>query len=130
MDLHEKPLHRIRSIWCRNHLESNLYVFFSVHFFFLFRINSLSVKNYCCQYYMTLSCLKLDLHGACRIGFTCLDPILYTKFHHQKSYLSIQKSCYQYYMASPICKSGSTWVTLILHCTSRPLKIGSTTTFT
>jgi hypothetical protein len=33
LDLHEKPLHRIGSIWCQNHVESNLYVFFFVHFF-------------------------------------------------------------------------------------------------
>jgi hypothetical protein len=41
--------------------------------------------------------------------------------------LSIQKSCYQYYMALPTCEIGSTWVTLILQGTSHPLKIGSTT---
>jgi hypothetical protein len=40
-DLHEKPLHRIGSIWCRNHVESNLYVFFSVQFFFGFHSESI-----------------------------------------------------------------------------------------
>ncbi len=36
-DLHEKPLHRIGSRWCQNHIELNLYVFVSVQFFFVFR---------------------------------------------------------------------------------------------
>ncbi len=32
-DLHEKLLRRIRSRWCKNHVESDLYVFVSVQFF-------------------------------------------------------------------------------------------------
>ncbi len=32
-DLHEKSLRRIGSRWCKNHVESDLYVFVSVHFF-------------------------------------------------------------------------------------------------
>jgi hypothetical protein len=72
-DLHEKSSHRIGSIRCKNPVELNVYVFVSVQFFvcFLFRINSLSIQNYCCQYYMALCHLKLDLHGVCRIGFSC-----------------------------------------------------------
>ncbi len=83
-DLHEKLSHRFGSIWCQNHVESNLNGFFcSIFFCFLFRINSLSVQNYCWQYYMTLRHLKLDLHGVCRIGITCIDWILCTKFHRR-----------------------------------------------
>ncbi len=32
---------------------------------------------------MELRHLKLDLHGVCRIGFSCLDPILHTEFHRK-----------------------------------------------
>ncbi len=32
-DLHEKPLHGIGSMWCRFHVESNLYGFFHSIFF-------------------------------------------------------------------------------------------------
>ncbi len=32
-DLHEKSLRRIGSRWCKNHVESDLDVFVSVHFF-------------------------------------------------------------------------------------------------
>jgi hypothetical protein len=34
LDLHVKPLHRIGSIWCQNHVELNLCVFFCSIFFF------------------------------------------------------------------------------------------------
>ncbi len=55
-DLHEKSLHRIESIWCQNHVESNLYVFvsFQLFFSFPFRIIFLSVQKYRCRYYMAL----------------------------------------------------------------------------
>jgi hypothetical protein len=33
LDLHEKLLHRIGSIWCQNHIELNLYVCFFFNFF-------------------------------------------------------------------------------------------------
>ncbi len=36
-DLHEKSLHRIGSRWCKNHVKSDLYVFVSIQFFFVFR---------------------------------------------------------------------------------------------
>ncbi len=32
-DLHEKSLRRIGSRWCKNHVESDLYVFVSIRFF-------------------------------------------------------------------------------------------------
>jgi hypothetical protein len=35
LDLHEKSLRRIGSRWCKNHAESDLYVFVSVQFFFV-----------------------------------------------------------------------------------------------
>jgi hypothetical protein len=35
LDLHEKSLRRIGSRWCKNHVESDLYVFVSVQFFFV-----------------------------------------------------------------------------------------------
>jgi hypothetical protein len=43
--------------------------------------------------------------------------------------LSVQKSCCRYYMMLQTCNCniGSTWITSILHGTSCPLKIGSTT---
>jgi hypothetical protein len=45
-DLHEKLLRRIGSRWCKNHVESDLYVFVSVHSFCCpFRMNLLSFKN-------------------------------------------------------------------------------------
>ena len=53
-DLHEKPLHRIGSIWCRNHVESNLYVFFLFNFF------SFSVQN---QFFVHSKLLLPILHG-------------------------------------------------------------------
>jgi hypothetical protein len=37
LDLHEKLLRRIGSRWCKNHVESDLYVFVSIQFFFVFR---------------------------------------------------------------------------------------------
>ncbi len=37
LDLHEKLLRRFGSRWCKNHVESDLYVFVSIHFFFVFR---------------------------------------------------------------------------------------------
>jgi hypothetical protein len=37
LDLHEKLLRRIRSRWCKNHIELDLYVFVSIQFFFVFR---------------------------------------------------------------------------------------------
>jgi hypothetical protein len=37
LDLHEKSLIKIGSRWCKNHVESDLYVFASVNFFFVFR---------------------------------------------------------------------------------------------
>jgi hypothetical protein len=39
-DLHEKPLHRMGSIWYQNHIELNLYVFFLFNFF-IFRSESI-----------------------------------------------------------------------------------------
>ncbi len=68
--LNEKQLHRIGSmvlIACR----AESIWFFSIHFFcFPIRINSLSIQNYCCWYYMALPsskigstwCIELDLH--------------------------------------------------------------------
>jgi hypothetical protein len=41
LDLHEKLLLRIGSIWRQNHVESNLYVLFFVQFFFVFRSESI-----------------------------------------------------------------------------------------
>ncbi len=35
-DLHEKSLRRIGSRWCKTHVELDLYVFVSAHFFFVF----------------------------------------------------------------------------------------------
>ncbi len=44
-DLHEKLLHRIGSISCQNHVESNLYVFVSVHFFLFSIQNDFFVRS-------------------------------------------------------------------------------------
>jgi hypothetical protein len=44
-DLHEKLIRRIGCRWCKNHVESDLYVFVSVHFF-PFRMNLLSVQKH------------------------------------------------------------------------------------
>ncbi len=77
---------------------------------------------------MALRHLKLDLHGVCKIGFTCLDPILHTKIHQRIGSIHSKKLYNQHYMALPTCKIGFTWVTLILHGTSRPLKIRFLTT--
>ncbi len=41
LDLHEKSLHRIGSIWCQNYVESNLYGFFLFNFVFVFRSESI-----------------------------------------------------------------------------------------
>jgi hypothetical protein len=41
LDLHEKPLHRIGSIWCPNHVVSNLYGFYLFNVFFFFRSESI-----------------------------------------------------------------------------------------
>jgi hypothetical protein len=54
LDLHEKPLQRIGSIWCQNHVELNLYVFFFVHFFLF------SVQN---QFFVCSKLLLPILHG-------------------------------------------------------------------
>jgi hypothetical protein len=44
----EKAVHRIRSIWCRFHVELKLYGFVPfILFCFPFRMNSLSIHNYC-----------------------------------------------------------------------------------
>ncbi len=45
LDLHEESLRRIRSRWCKNHVESDLYVFVSVQFF-PFRMNLLSIQKH------------------------------------------------------------------------------------
>ncbi len=60
-DLHEKSLRRIRSISFQNHVESNLYVFVFVQFFFCFpfRIISLSVQKDCVRYYMVTLSYKI-----------------------------------------------------------------------
>ncbi len=60
-DLHEKLLHRIGSIQCQNHVESNSYVFVSVKLFFCFpfRMIFLSVQKYCVQYYMAALSSKI-----------------------------------------------------------------------
>jgi hypothetical protein len=62
LDLHEKPLHRIGSMVSKPCRIESIWIFF-VQFFsrFPFRINSLSVQNYCWGYYMALRHLKLDL---------------------------------------------------------------------
>ncbi len=49
-DLHEKLLRRIGSILFQNHVESNLYVFVSVQFFFVFRSEFI-----CCPFKKTVS---------------------------------------------------------------------------
>ncbi len=61
-DLHEKLLHRIGSRWCKDHVELDLYVFVSIHFF-PFRMNLLSIWEHCVQYYM----MRLSY----KIGSTC-----------------------------------------------------------
>ncbi len=80
LDLHEKSLHKIGSIWCQNHVESNLYVFVSVQlFFFVFRSESFfcPFKNTASGITWRYCHLILDLYGVCIIRITCLDPILY-----------------------------------------------------
>ncbi len=69
-DLHEKLLRRIGSRWCKNHVELDLYVFVSVHFFFVFRSEWI-----CCPFENTVfditwwDChIKSDLHAACRFN--------------------------------------------------------------
>jgi hypothetical protein len=58
LDLHEKSLRRIRSRWFKNHVESDLYVFVSVHFF-PFRMNLLSVQKHWVRYYMVRQLYKI-----------------------------------------------------------------------
>jgi hypothetical protein len=79
LDLHEKLLHRIGSIWCQNHVELNLYMFFSVQFFFVFHSESIfcPFKNTAANITWRYCHLLLNLYGKCRVGITCLDPILH-----------------------------------------------------
>ncbi len=54
LDLHKKLLHRIGSIWCKNHVELDLYVFVSVQFFLF------SVQN---EFVVRSKTLSPILHG-------------------------------------------------------------------
>ncbi len=60
-DLHEKSLRRIRSRWFKNHAESDLYVFVSIHSFFCFpfRMNLLSAQKHWVRYYMVRQSYKI-----------------------------------------------------------------------
>ena len=84
-DLQEKSLLRIGSIWCQNHVESNLYVFVPFNCFFVSRSESIfcPFKNTASDITWRYCHLISDLYGVCIIRITCLDPILEYRFNSE-----------------------------------------------